>query len=392
MDFVGPLPMTKKGHDYLFNVVDKTTNMLRIIPTTKDVDGPGCARLFFRHVFRHHGIPLAIISDRDGRFTSGFWQTLFELTGTKLKMSSAYHPQTDGTTERANRTIEDMLRAYVNDRLDDWDEHLTAVEFAYNRSVHASTGFSPFHLNYGRDPLTPEALLTPPKELPKNQAAGKFLETLRKDLASAQKHLDAAREKQKKYADSRRKDFEFNEGDLVLLSSEHLNIQRPQNSNKLTAKRVGPFKIIRKLSPVSYTLELPPSMTVHPTFHISLLTPYRDPTVFPERDYVQRPAPEIVQDQQHFEIEKFLAEGTRYGYPAILVKYTGYDDSHNEWQFVDDLKDDMDQSTFTRFLRDLRAQVPVPKPKVPKARALPPPPQPVRRSQRRSALRGGGRV
>jgi hypothetical protein len=254
-------------------------------------------------------------------------------------MSSAYHPQTDGKTERANRTIEDMLRAYVNERLDDWDEHLTAVEFAYNRSVHASTGFSPFHLNYGRDPFTPEALLKPPTEIPKNQAAGKFLDKLRADLESAQKHLEAAREKQKKYADTHRKHLEFEIGDMVLLSSEHLNIQRPQDSSKLTAKRVGPFKIIRKLSPVSYTLELPESMKIHPTFHISLLTPYRDPTVFPDRDFVPRQAPEIIQDEQHFQIEKFLAEGTRYRHPAILVKYTGYDDSHNEWQFVDELED-----------------------------------------------------
>ena len=110
------------------------------------------AEIFLREVVRHHGIPKAIISDRDPRFTSIFWRSLWKLMGTKLKMSSAYHPQTDGQTERMNRTLEEILRAFVNREIDDWDLHLVTAEIAINNSVQESTGFTPFYLNSGRHP------------------------------------------------------------------------------------------------------------------------------------------------------------------------------------------------------------------------------------------------
>ncbi|KAJ9516246.1 hypothetical protein QJQ45_001132 [Haematococcus lacustris] len=164
MDFIGPLPATPHGHTMIFTVVDKLSKMIHLIPTTTTATTHDTARLFFDHIFKHHGLPEAIISDRDPKFTSDFWTSLFHLTGTRLLLSSAYHPQTDGQTERANRTVEDMLRPYVNDHKTDWDQHLAAVEFAYNNSEHVGTGFTPFYLNYGQPPntqTTPRGLARP---------------------------------------------------------------------------------------------------------------------------------------------------------------------------------------------------------------------------------------
>lgn len=155
MDLITQLPRTKSGNDAIVVVVDKYSKMLHCFPTTTTVTAPQLAKLFFDEIVRHHGVPSSIISDRDPRFTSSFWQQLWKQLGTKLAMSTAYHPQTDGQTERANRTIEEMLRAYVNSKQNDWDQHLTAVEIAYNNSKQMSTGFSPFYLNYGQHPSTP---------------------------------------------------------------------------------------------------------------------------------------------------------------------------------------------------------------------------------------------
>ncbi|KAJ9511114.1 hypothetical protein QJQ45_013190 [Haematococcus lacustris] len=179
MDFIGPLPPTSHGYDMVVTVVDKLSKMLHLIPTTATATAPDIAKLFFDHVFKHHGLPEAIVSDRDPKFTSDFWTSLFHLTGTRLLMSSAYHPQTDGQSERANRTVEDMLRPYLNHYKTDWDEHLAAVEFAYNSSTHVGTGFSPFYLNYGHHPRTPEALLQPPSTLAPSPAADAFVTTMR---------------------------------------------------------------------------------------------------------------------------------------------------------------------------------------------------------------------
>jgi transposase InsO family protein len=141
MDLITQLPHTKAGNDAIVVVVDKYSKMLHCIPTTTTVTARQLAKLFFNEIVRLHGVPSSIISDRDPRFTSSFWQQLWKQLGTRLAMSTAYHPQTDGQTERANRTIEEMLRAYVNTKQNDWDEYLTAVEIAYNNGKQTSTGY-----------------------------------------------------------------------------------------------------------------------------------------------------------------------------------------------------------------------------------------------------------
>lgn len=158
MDFITHLPRTKAGFDAIVVFADLLSKMAHFIPTITSASAPDIAKIFFDVVFRLHGLPKAIISDRDACFTSRFWKSLFQNLGTKLSMSTAFHPQTDGQTERTNRTLEDMLRAYVNYKQDNWDECLASAEFAYNSHKNASTDLSPFELNYGQQPQVPSSL------------------------------------------------------------------------------------------------------------------------------------------------------------------------------------------------------------------------------------------
>ena len=155
IDFITQLPRSTKGHDAIMVFVDKLTKMVHFAATTTTIDAPGAATLFFDNIVRLHGLPKTLVSDRDVRFTSNFWRSLRTLLGTSLMMSTAYHPQTDGQTERANRTLEEMLRATVSFNQRDWDLHLTAAEIAFNNSIHASTGFSPYYLNSGQQIYLP---------------------------------------------------------------------------------------------------------------------------------------------------------------------------------------------------------------------------------------------
>ena len=218
MDFIVDLPRTKRGHTAILVIVDRMTKRVILIATTTTVTAVETAQLFFDHVFRYHGLPRTIVSDRDPRFTSKFWSTLFKLVGTRLALSSARHPQTDGQTERVNRTLEQMLRAYVNFDMDNWDTLLTPAEFAINNMVHASTGMSAFQLDTGRDPLLPIDLLAPSTLPSVSDFTGKLATTLR----IAQDHLREAQRTQAVQANKHRRDVKFNAGDQVLVKSTAL--------------------------------------------------------------------------------------------------------------------------------------------------------------------------
>ena len=201
--------------------------MVHYIPTTITVTAPEVATLIINYVVRYHGIPTSIISDRDTRFVSDFWNSLWTQLQTTLRMSTAYHPQTDGQTEKANKTIEEQLRHYVDYHQSNWDEYLFLCEIAYNSSVHLSTGYTPYYLNHGEEmhlPLT-QALTT--NQPTKNESALKLLNELNDKLTTAQQNIKAAQAKQVKYADQHRRDVKFNVGDLVMLSTANIKNDRP---------------------------------------------------------------------------------------------------------------------------------------------------------------------
>ena len=185
------LPLTRDKHDAIVVFVDMLSKMVHFVPTTTTASALTTAQLFFEEIFRLHGLPRVIVLDRDLKFTSKFWKTLFQHLGTKLAMSTAFHPQTDGQTERMNRTLEDMLRAFVSYKQDDWDKYLAAAEFAYNSAPNALTGISPFKLNYGAKPLAPMALLTKP--LDTIPAFAEFMEEISNHTRAASDSLALAK-------------------------------------------------------------------------------------------------------------------------------------------------------------------------------------------------------
>src|SRR5919202_5139029 len=150
MGFITKLPKTSSGYDTIWVIVDRLTKSARFIAIKETVPVEKLARIYVNEVVTRHGVPLSIISDRDGRFTSRFWKSLQECLGTRLDMSTAYHSQTDGQSERTIQTLEDMLRACILEYGGSWDSHLPLIEFAYNNSHHSSIGMAPYEMLYGR--------------------------------------------------------------------------------------------------------------------------------------------------------------------------------------------------------------------------------------------------
>src|SRR5215218_9042149 len=244
MDFIVQLPKTKAGFDAIVVFVDTFSKMTQFAPTKTTASAPDTARLFFDHIFQLHGLPKSIVSDRDAKFTSKFWKSLFQTLGTKLAMSTAFHPQTDGQTEQTNRTLEDMLQAFTNYRQDNWDSQLAAAEFACNNAPNQSTGLSPFRLTQGRDPWNPySSLTTVPDQVP---AAADFMTTLSSNIKIATDALTLAKAHQEKNANKSRRDVLFEVGDQVLLNSHHVHLasQALRPSNKLQHRFIGPYPIV----------------------------------------------------------------------------------------------------------------------------------------------------
>jgi hypothetical protein len=302
------------------------------------------AKLFYREVVRHHGVPRSIVSDRDPRFTSNFWRSLWQLTGTKLNMSTAYHPQSDGQTERANRTLEDMLRAYTNYEQNDWDEKLVAAEIAYNNSVQASTGFSPFFLNAGQHPNLPMSLALREADASSNPSANELFSAMADALNKAKENLTAAKQRQAAYANEHRREVVFKEGDMVLLSTA--NLRNEGRAPKLSPKFIGPFPIVRVVSDVANELLLPATLKIHNVFHVSKLRKYQDGSEqFPERKQEEQTRPasaDVIDGEAAWEVEKVvgkrvLKRGKR-SVVQYLVLWKGYPDWEKTWEPAANLK------------------------------------------------------
>ena len=336
MDLITSLPRTKDGYDAIFVVVDRLTKMVHFIPTTTRVTAPQLARLFFDNVFKYHGLPSVIISDRDPRFTGNFWRSLFASLGTQLAMSTSRHPQTDGQTERANRTLEEMLRGYVNRRTDDWSEKLSALEFAYNNHQQASTGHSPFFLNNGQHPTTPATLHVSQK--PSAPAALDFLEAIDRAVRDAKENLYRAQNRQAQYANQRRRHLELEVGQKVMLRADNVRQRAEVAAEKLQEVYKGPYTVKEKISPVNYMLDLPRGSRVNPVFHVSQLEPYHeDDPEFEDRRPPDRPSPVFDNDNvPKWPVEAVLDREVQFeGRRRIvkyLVKWLGYPDYDNSWE------------------------------------------------------------
>ncbi|GKA89485.1 hypothetical protein Tco_0811297, partial [Tanacetum coccineum] len=214
MDLVTRLPRTSRGHDSIWVIVDWLTKSAHFLPIREDYPLEKFAKIYIDEIVSRHGVSLSIISDRDGQFRSRFWRLLQKALGTRLDMSTAYHPEIDGQSERMIQTLEDMLRTCVIDLGGSWDTHLPLVEFSYNNSYHTSIKCAPFEALYGRKCRSPLCWLeTGDRQLTRLDI---IQETIDK-ITAIKERLKTARSRQKSYADNHRKPLEFQVGDQVLL-------------------------------------------------------------------------------------------------------------------------------------------------------------------------------
>ncbi|GJP31378.1 hypothetical protein CLOM_g12018 [Closterium sp. NIES-68] len=266
MDFVTGLPAEPSENDTVLVVVDRLTKMAHFAPCRTTITAEETARLFISNVVCLHGIPAAIISDRDPKFTSKFWQDTWARYGTRLQFSSAYHPQTDGQTERTNQTMEQLIRTNRPD-WKKWEDVLPMLEFSYNNAPSATTNHSPFYLNYGMDPTVPVSTNVE-SQVPRSQ---QFVEELQIARDKAVELIHKANATARRYADLHRRDITMTTGQLVLLDTKNLRLPLP---TKLRPCFSGPFKIMKMVTPVTAQLRLPDDWRIHNKFHVSLLRPF----------------------------------------------------------------------------------------------------------------------
>ena len=277
--------------------MDKLTKMLRLAACPQQLSAEHAAQLFIEHVFRHHGLPQKLISDKGPQFTSNFWKHVFASLQTKVATTTPYYPQGNGQVERVNRTIVEGLRSFVNSRKDDWQKYIHLFEFAYNNTVHAATKNTPFFLNYGRHPTTIASLLNPqaPPDLYSENAA-KFVSDLHSAIATAQECIEAAN---KRTADHQphRKALTYKVDDQVLLPAKYFRATR-----KLDSPYVGPFRIVRQVSGHTFELDgLPPGCAT--VWNIRQFKPYHL-TSAEHQAYRQLPPPPVmIGDTEHFEVD-----------------------------------------------------------------------------------------
>ncbi|KAK1627340.1 hypothetical protein QYE76_001655 [Lolium multiflorum] len=256
MDFVLGLPRTKRGHDSIFVVVDRFSKMSHFIACHKSDDASHIANLFFREIVRLHGVPKTIVSDRDVKFMSYFWKTLWGKLGTKLLFSTTCHPQTDGQTEVVNRTLSQLLRSMIKKNLKEWEECLPHVEFAYNRAVHSTTELCPFEVVYGFKPITPLDLLPLPIHERVNMEVSKRADFVRKIHVKTKELIEKKGKSNAARMNKKRKEMLFKPGDMVWVHFRKDRFPKLRKS-KLKPRGAGPYKVLAKINDNAYSIDLP---------------------------------------------------------------------------------------------------------------------------------------
>jgi hypothetical protein len=338
MDFIVGLPRTQKGNDSIWVIVDRLTKVAHFIPVKTTYSGDKLAHLYIDNILRLHGIPSRIVSDRGPQFTSRFWKSLHTALGTKLDFSSAYHPQTDGQTERVNQILEDLLRACVITYGKDWEKSLSYAEFSYNNSYQASLKMSPFEALYGRKCRTP--LLW--SEVGERSLFGPALiKDAEEQVAKVRENLKTAQNRQKGYADNRRRDLTFEVGDYVYLKVSPIRgTRRFQVHGKLAPRYVGPYKILSRVGTVAYKLALPAEMSdIHDIFHISQL---RKCLRVPE-EQIPLEVEGLQQDLQYKErpiriLDVTTRQTRRTAVRFCRVQWSNHTEAEATWEREDELK------------------------------------------------------
>ena len=331
MDFVEALPRVR-GKSVILTVVDRFSKYCHFIPLAHPYSAESVAQAFFTDIVRLHGVPQSIVSDRDPVFTSTFWRELMSLLGTKLHMSTAFHPQSDGQSESANRVIVMYLRCLTGDRPRQWLRWLPWAEFVFNTAFQSSLRDTPFRVVYGRDPPTIRSYEPGESRVP---AVARSMEERAEFLADVRYRLEQAQAAHKKYYDAHHRPVVYQVGDWALLRLRHrAPASLPlQATGKLKPRFYGPYRVVELINDVAVRLALPPGARLHNVFHVGTLKKFHGtpPTAAP-------PLPPLhfgaVALQPERAVRFRLARGVR----QVLVQWAGQSAASSTWEDVEAFK------------------------------------------------------
>ena len=294
--------------------------------------------LYIKEIVRLHGIPVSIISDRDLRFPSRFWGKLQEALGTRLNFNTAFHPQTDGQSERVIQIMEDMLRSCVIDLEGSWDRHIVLVEFMYKNSFQSSIGMAPYEALYGRKCRTSLCWT----ELSEKKVIGPdLIQETEEKVKMIRERLKVATDRQKSYADMKRKDIQYEIGEKVFLKvSPWKKVMRFGKKGKLSPRFIGLYEVIEKVGPVAHCLPLPPELEkIHNVFHVLMLRRYRsDPSHVVSSETIEL-RPDLMYEEEPVEIlAREVKELRNKKIPLVKVLWRNHKTEEATWEIEETMR------------------------------------------------------
>ncbi|KAJ1600280.1 hypothetical protein NDA14_005134 [Ustilago hordei] len=335
LDFIEGLPPSKKydskTYDSILVIVDRLTKFAILAPTHKTVTAKQTAVLLYGHMVRLFGYPDHMVSDRGRQFISGAWKAFAEQMGVKHSLSTAYHPQTDGQTERVNQVIEQYLRMYCNYEQNDWANLLDTAAFVYNNTVHNSIGVSPFFACYGWNPKAHPDI---PQRLGVNDPGRfEYLMDGKERCKYLQEQIREAQRRSVNQYNRKHKDIEFKVGDMVYINRRNWKTRRP--TPKLDTRFAGPYPVQERVGRRAYRITLPANLRVHDVFHVSMLEPARTSSL-PQR--AEQPTiPSLPDEDLDFEVEALIDKRSHNGTTEYKVLWRGYSEEAASWEPVENL-------------------------------------------------------
>ena len=323
MDLITGLPV-HKGKDAILTIVNHGCSRAAVfLPCTTNITGKGITQLYMNHVYKWYGLPTKVISDRDPRFTSHFGKSLARRLGVEQNLSTVFHPQTDGLSERKNQWVEQYLRLVTSTSPEAWTDWISIATAIHNNRQNATTKLSPNQILLGYE----TTLIPTGTGESTNEAMERQLETMIEKRLAA---IDAINHMAKARAPI---PSQYKVGDQVWLEATHLKLRHQKT--KLAPKRHGPFRVIKEISPVAYKIQLPVSWGIHDVFHASLLSPYQETAAHGPN--FSRPPPDLINGEEEYEVER-IVNHQRHGRARqlqYLIKWKGYPESDNTWEPAD---------------------------------------------------------